>query len=519
MAQAKRLRKIGVLLAVVFALVVFAAPWALAASEKVDDILATLQQMQSAQIDPAWEPDIVANQQLVQALLDDYTALDAAEKAEFTPQQNTDLRAYFETLYNIQGKNVSGLDAVFAGGQGSSSSSAGSSSSADASSSQPDSSLAPSSSDTGSSLDTSASGSSVGNSSTSAAGSSSVGASSVGRESSSLPQQASSLPGALVDVSGASSSASVPGTTQTPQVPDGGGILGGSAFGTIILAVLVLLCAVLLIRFVLALRAAGKAQKTEREDDERARELFGENYDLEHPGESPEDTITPAGHESKIINERVIPAGDPPKEEPPAHKYASGPITRPVTLHPLDEAEKSGIALGSESIGDTEDAADKPEDTAAKPEEKPEDKPAGPVKRLASWLGLDGKEKPADEAAEGTGDATAETAAEKSPMESAFQSAAAALNSGAALSSIQPAEKPKPEAPAQQNPAGNTAPQPEAEAGAADKAPAASTERPAPGAERGGIAMRSFSGAARTGKPSKMPFRQGSPDDLDAIDE
>ena len=36
---------------------------------------------------------------------------------------------------------------------------------------------------------------------------------------------------------------------------------------------------------------------------------------------------------------------------------------------------------------------------------------------------------------------------------------------------------------------------------------------------RNSITTRSFSAAPRTGRPKKMPFRQGDPDDLDAIDE
>ncbi|MDL2219009.1 hypothetical protein LJC04_01545 [Ruminococcaceae bacterium OttesenSCG-928-O06] len=36
---------------------------------------------------------------------------------------------------------------------------------------------------------------------------------------------------------------------------------------------------------------------------------------------------------------------------------------------------------------------------------------------------------------------------------------------------------------------------------------------------RNSITMRSFSGPPRNGRPPKMPFRQGDPDDLDAIDE
>ena len=53
--------------------------------------------------------------QAVQELLDLYKKCSPAERAEFTPEQNSGLRAYFDALYNVQGKDKAELDDLFAG--------------------------------------------------------------------------------------------------------------------------------------------------------------------------------------------------------------------------------------------------------------------------------------------------------------------------------------------------------------------------------------------------------------------
>lgn len=207
----------------------------------VQDVVAQLGTLQRAHIDPAWPPDVEANQALVQALLTSFTALTPAQRSQLTSSQNDDLLAYFSALYRAQGKSASAAAALFEGdgrSQGSSSSSSSHSASGSSSSSKP-----------------------VSSQNTSASG---VRASSA-NPSSSLPS-AFSAPAAT-----ASSSPSVfsglPTAAFPPQVPGSGGpfsFLGSAAFGQLLTVLLVALLAFLVLRFLFAMRAAGPAPDTRR---------------------------------------------------------------------------------------------------------------------------------------------------------------------------------------------------------------------------------------------------------------
>lgn len=101
----------ALLLAVAWGLVPLRAQ---AASPNTQAVLDQLALLQNSDIDPAWTPDIRANEGAVQRLLDLYQACSAEERAEFTEAQQNDLRAYFEALYRVQGKDPAEVEALFA---------------------------------------------------------------------------------------------------------------------------------------------------------------------------------------------------------------------------------------------------------------------------------------------------------------------------------------------------------------------------------------------------------------------
>ncbi len=83
-----------------------------AASADVEALLSQLSALQNSDIDPAWLPDIEANEALVEALLQDYESLSRTEKEELTTSQMQDLRAYFVALYEVQGRDEDDLNAL-----------------------------------------------------------------------------------------------------------------------------------------------------------------------------------------------------------------------------------------------------------------------------------------------------------------------------------------------------------------------------------------------------------------------
>ncbi len=228
---------------------------ALALSENAGAVVDRLETMQQANIDPAWTPDIEANQAAVQELLDLYIACSPAERAEFTPQQNTDLRAYFDALYEVQGRDTKELDELFAGRSAASSSAASSSSSSAAASSSDETNGSSSSATSGN--DSSASGES---SASAAAGSSASGGTS-------SSQAASSA------VSG-----SVPKASFEPQVPKSEGafgFLGAKAVSAVLLVVAGLVAILLFVRFLMSIRTASKEIQEQQQQDTVMQELHG----------------------------------------------------------------------------------------------------------------------------------------------------------------------------------------------------------------------------------------------------
>lgn len=291
----QKLKKLIALLFALLLLGIFALP-VLAEqekSEKAQEVMAHLQTLQRVHIDPAWPPDIETNQRAVQAMLDAFLACSAAEKSEFTKEENESLRAYFRALYTAQGKEPAAADKLFAASTTSASAASASnkttSSAASSSSSKATSSAASSSS---------ASASSKAASSSSAPSVSSTSVSSAAEESSSAltssvaatsvaPSSAVPLPVA----GNTTSSASLPKTTFAPQMPSGGGWNGfftSAAFGQSLFFLLFVLVGLLFLRFLAALRSAGRPPQAALDEDLRNRELFGELY---------EDEIELAPHE------------------------------------------------------------------------------------------------------------------------------------------------------------------------------------------------------------------------------
>ncbi len=284
------------LLAGLFALLilcVFALP-ALAEEERssnTQEVIAQLKALQRVHIDPAWTPDIEANQRAVQAMLDAFLACSSSEKGEFTKEETDTLKAYFRTLYTVQGKDPSAVDTLFtSSGTASGSSSAASPkpSSSSSSSTSTSSSSRPASSSSSSSYSSSGASSNVSVSeSTSQLESASV-SSSVAPVSSAPASSSAALPPA----GNTASSSNLPKATFTPQMPTGGGWNGfftSAAFGQSLLFGLFVLIGLLFLRFLGALRSAGRPPKAALEEDLRNRELFGELY---------EDEIELAPHEA-----------------------------------------------------------------------------------------------------------------------------------------------------------------------------------------------------------------------------
>ncbi len=395
-----------VLLCLRAALVVQAAP-----SPPVQAVLGQLSTLQNAHIDPAWPPDIEANKALVQALLDDYKALTASQRAELTSAQNSDLRAYFEALYKLEGKGTAALDSLFAGGAaaGSSSSSRSQSSSSSSSHSQSSSSSSSRSQNATSSSSSSSSSSSKAASAppassasaSSAPASSTVSANSgAGAPVSSLPAQtgpsSSPPPSSAHSAAAAGSSRALPSPVAAafpPQLPGSGGslsLLGSAAFGQFLLVLITGLLAFLVLRFLFAMRAAGPAPDTKAyqraQRKLQARQAAGVDAALPHaatlnPDFEMAEELTPAERRAQkraLRAQRRASHTPPPVAEPlpptNAESWASQKPINPAEMDaiarmfsapskagPQDAANPLGIVSAPEA--ESTPAAPKPKKT------------------------------------------------------------------------------------------------------------------------------------------------------------
>ncbi len=538
-------RRKGVVVAVAAVLlVVFFAGTVFAVSANVQDVLDRLATLQSADIDPGWLPDIEKNQSSVQAMLDSYLRCTGAEKKEFTPQQNSDLHAYFEALYTVQGKDPSAVDAIFAGEVVASSSAAASSSRAVSSSRSVASSAAVSSavssvvSSSGSGSVTSASGSGSGSGASSSVGVAAAGVS--------------------------SSAASVPPVQPvyfSPQIPQGGWVtfLGNRALGGVLLTGLGVLLAVVFLRYLAALRKAGKVPQSAWASDFRGRELYGENY----AGDGLPEDVLAVGPKVKPATPRK---GRLKKEKAKAKKAREATKNVPPQVPPVAEGENPWLAIAPKL------AAQQAAGTAPE-EDEVWDVGAGADRLLPREAGVGGR-RPAGAAAPGrmvpaAGDLTADVASApevqtqareaqapmapeaaaapvtQEPPEEAVASPAVGLQTFAAAAptraATRPAVKqatrpanspaakrpPAADAPAQNKPA--MKPEPAANIVSPPKVAAVQTGTFAMGArpqetpetELDAAPVKARVNPARpvTGRPGKMTFHPGESEDMDAIDD
>lgn len=407
MRDKRRVRGLAAVLAMVLALAVFALP-VLAASENAQAVLDQLAMLRRADISPEWPPDVQHNEAHVQQLLDLYLACDAEERAEFTAEENAGLRAYFETLYSIQGRNTADVDALFEGAAPPPpDSSADTSDSGDASSSVSDSAESETAQDSSQPAES--------------------GADSSAPASSSTPAPASSDAG---DVGGgvASGDGSIPSATYPPQVPKEGGwlsLFGNRGLSALLLVVLLGLALVVFIRFLVALRAAKPAAKAGAGDGD---------YD-EVPFEDPFE------QEAARVQQAPVPPADDPVTPPPQED--DGPAAMPEAPAPVavPPMAQEGISAGDEAWNPYLERPEPEVVTGAGVDTSPDGTDGQPVKRKRG--------RPPG----------SKNLPKKAPPP---------------LVEDEPTQPP--------------------------------------------VTLRSFSGQ-RTGRPPKRTFRQGDPDDIDAIDE
>ncbi len=496
--------------AAMLAVVLLALP-VLALSENAQAVVTRLETMQQANIDPAWTPDIEANQTAVQELLDLYKKCSPAERAEFTPEQNSGLRAYFDALYNVQGKDKAELDDLFAGRSVASSAPASSASAA-----------ASSSSLASSAASSSASSSSASASSQAAASSSSQSGSSgaVASSGSAPSSQAGSDAGQASSAAGGDSSSGVPGAAYGPQVPSGGGpfgFLGSKAISALLLVVICVLAAAVFVRFLVSLRAAGKV-KTE-EPDAAMQELHGSVDPYTLPALAEDAGAFPAVGEAPPLQ----------REEKRMAKRAA-----------REEKEARMAEQNSEKVQNSDDFEDNDVNRAFSNDSVWGGKAysAQELHALQAEQGArQGSAAPQAEPLRGKRREADRQTAELIDMPGLFAAAG-----GARQEAAKPAAGPKaaqegdaePKAPAQ--PRGRARQKAEKE----EPAQAAQSAQAAPGTLLGQSFVTLPTGAprgatkygargdradgdarpnARTGKPGKMTFNQGRPEDIDAIDD
>lgn len=277
-------------------------------------------------------------------------------------------------------------------------------------------------------------------------------------------------------------------------------VFSNKALGSIVLVLLIALVVVLFVRFLIALHRTGRAPQGGFDDDIRAQELFGENYDpmIENHGQALNtESGSPPLRPQQVFRSPDFSddAGadweeDDEAEEKPRKK---GWLER--RREKKQQAQDSAfVDDGLEPPADDDPFADASAHTMAPPRgerEEPAEEPARPAgDTFGDWLDRSPDDAPA----------TTRRAPDIILPEEL---------SGAA---------PEENLARGQNPA----------AGSPSRGARSRTSgrgaKPAPDIGRNPdatnpITTRSFSVQPRTGRPAKMTFRQGDPEDLDAIDE
>lgn len=448
-------------LAVLLVLCVSVLP-VLAASENVEDVLAQLARLQRVDVDPGWRPDVTANQQMIQQMLDAYNGCSASERAEFTEQQNADLRAYFEALYAVQGRDAGEVDDIFAG-RGQSSPAASSSSRAASSSRSASSSSAPSSSAASSSAAASSQ-------AESAASDSDASSQSLSQSQSEAAVSVSSRSIAAVlpvESDSSASEASLSSAVYAPQMPRDESFLSNAGLGGVLLMALGLLLLVIAVVFLVSLRKAGRPAKVSKEEVLAGRELYGENYEpdesaaFEQPDdEEPQDAKTARKEQKRQRAEERRQRKERKRREKELKKGAR-----------LEEQDAWAEPESDSLFGEDKKYPFKDPLEGAAPPQKTEAEQAQAIERfMERALDLDPIEK--------------SEAPTPAPALFGTQESKAAEDAG-----------PQPDAAAQ-----DTAPQ-------APKKKGQESGRLNPGKQ------------VRPGRPGRMPFSQGDSRDLDAIDD
>ena len=499
-------RVVAVGVAAMLTAVLLALP-VLALSENAQAVVTRLETMQQANIDPAWTPDIEANQAAVQELLDLYKKCSPAERAEFTPEQNSGLRAYFDALYDVQGKDKAELDDLFAGRSvasaapaSSSPPSAPSSSSSSSASSQP---AVSSSSQSGSSVAAASSGSQPD-------------ASAATETQSAPPSSAGSDAGQASSAAGGESSSGVPGAAYGPQVPGVGGpfgFLGSKAISALLLAVICVLAAAVFVRFLVSLRAAGKV-KTE-EPDVAMQELHGsvDPYTLpalaEDAGAFPTvGEAPPLQREEKRMAKRAA------REEKEA-RMAGQNSEKAQNLDDFDDINVNRAFSNDLVWGGKAHSAQEPHALAEQEARQGSAaQQAEPKRREADGQTAELIDIPGLFAA--AGGARQEAAKPAAGPKAAQESSAEPKAPAQPRRRAQKAEKEEPARAAQSTQAAPGTLLGQSFVTLPTGAPRGATKYGPRGDRADGDAARPN---ARTGKPGKMTFNQGRPEDIDAIDD
>lgn len=291
-------------LAACLMLMLFSIP-AQAVSDNVQQVLTRLEALQNSHIDPAWEPDVKANQSSVEGLLAAYQGCTLSQRKEFTLQQNQQLRSYFTTLYKVQGKDTAEVAALFTGvspasSQVSSSSPASSASSAASSSKAPSSESKASSSVISSSRalqSSSVSSSSAASSKASSALPSSSaplsGSSSALPVSSSLSSSSKAVTPASVT---SSSGSSLPSALFLPQIPKNNSLfsfMGNPGLANLFLLLLSALSLLVFFRYLGALKSLKKSKQNTPEEEWEETLLTKEELRRSYGYETPSQPSAP----------------------------------------------------------------------------------------------------------------------------------------------------------------------------------------------------------------------------------
>ncbi len=438
------------LVAMLAALVMFVSALPVFASDvQTEEVLDQLNTLLNANIDYEWLPDIQANEAVVERLLDAYMECSDAQKESFTRQQNEDLHAYFTALYTVQDRDVEDVDALFETGQDASSSQ-GTSSSEDEEDSQPAVSSEISSSQVSGTSDESAPSSDTSDVSAVAA---------VSEESQSSEAR---LPGSVAQPAASEDVTVIPQVANSPQSPESGGwaaFFGNNRIGTIVLFTLLGLALIFILRFLASLRKAGKVPQNLKDEDARAQELFGENYD-------PQFEDARMGGLSEDI------ASAPVKSRAAKNVQVKKKKSKLASLLLEDVQEdmqpQGALVAPSEGVRRADMANARAEESASAVRDA--------ENALSQIKAKGAKNIPP------TSPSVQDAKSEGTPL------SANVLKTVAEDSDAKPTSK-------------------------ISTPPLVGPDAP------NGISLRGFSAPKRTGRPRKMPFRQGSPDDIDGVDE